>query len=100
MRTLTLVSSAADVTYNTASFPHLLSTLVSLLKPSETVQLRGGGRGPRLLMAYKQRDEAERELWAMLKAEGIAMTLVDVIQGSEEDGAVEIWVGGASPVSS
>lgn len=54
-----------------------------------------------MLMAYKQRDEAERELWAMLKAEGLAMTLVDVIQGSEEDGAVEIWVGGAeSPVSS
>lgn len=51
---------------------------------------------PPLLLAYKQRDEAERELWAMLKQQGIELTLVDKIAGAEEDGAVEIWVGKAS----
>jgi hypothetical protein len=54
------------------------------------------GKRPPLLLAYKQRDEAERELWDMLKAEGVEMELVDKIRGAEEDGLVEIWIGSAS----
>ena len=54
------------------------------------------GKRPPLLLAYKQRDEAERELWGMLESEGVEMKLVDKVKGAEEDGQVEIWVGRAS----
>lgn len=74
--------SAADVTYNTASFPALVKTLKNLLVP-----------GPPLLLAYKQRDEGEKDLWRLLKAEGVFMDLIDNIPGSEDYGEVEIWVG-------
>ena len=76
------------MTYNTASFPPLLSTLTSLLKPKD-------GARPTLLLAYKQRDAAERDLWGQLEAEGIKLEQVDTIQGSEEEGVVEIWLGRA-----
>lgn len=76
---------AADVTYNTASFPALVGTLERLL----------GVKGhPPLLLAYKQRDEAERELWEMLKERKICSVLVDRVQGAEEEGETEIWVCG------
>lgn len=81
--------SAADVTYNTSSFPSLVRTLRDLLKPLT-------GQRPPFLLAYKQRDEAERDLWDMLKAEDIQLHLVDTIVGAEEEGGVEIWVGKAS----
>ncbi|WVQ74544.1 hypothetical protein IAR50_004145 [Cryptococcus sp. DSM 104548] len=80
---------AADVTYNTDSFPALLSTLTSLLLPLKD------GRHPLLVLAYKQRDLAERGLWEMLKKKGIGMVLIDKVQGAEEGyGETEIWVGG------
>ncbi|CAK9782803.1 hypothetical protein CC85DRAFT_247547 [Cutaneotrichosporon oleaginosum] len=79
---------AADVTYNTASFPALVDTLERLLK----AQVDAGP--PRLLLAYKQRDEGERELWTMLKDRGIGTVLVDTLQGAEDRGEIEIWVGG------
>jgi hypothetical protein len=79
---------AADVTYNTASFPALVATLERLLK----AKVEGGA--PRLLLAYKQRDPGERELWTMLKDRGIGTVLVDTVQGAEERGEIEIWVGG------
>ena len=53
------------------------------------------GERPPLLLAYKQREEAERDLWALLSGQGIKLELVDKIAGAEEDGAVEIWVGQA-----
>lgn len=81
---------AADVTYNTASFPSLVKTLCALIRPE-------GGARPPFLLAYKQRDEAERDLWKMLAEEGIELELVDKIPGAEEEGAVEIWVGTCSP---
>ena len=84
-----LIDSAADVTYNTASFPSLLSTLRALLRPAS-------GSRPTFLLAYKQRDLAERNLWDLLRAEGIALEKVDDIKGSSEDGWVEVWVGHAS----
>ncbi|KAL7419734.1 hypothetical protein Q5752_005650 [Cryptotrichosporon argae] len=78
---------AADVTYNTASFPALVSTLDGLLTPHK------GKRPPRLLLAYKQRDAAERDLWGLLEAKGIRMELVDTVGGAGDEGPVEIWVG-------
>ena len=53
------------------------------------------GRRPPLLLAYKQREEAERELWDLLRGNGITLELVDKVGGAEEEGAVEIWVGQA-----
>lgn len=53
------------------------------------------GERPPLLLAYKQREEAERELWGLLQDHGIKLELVDKISGAEEEGAVEIWVGQA-----
>jgi hypothetical protein len=80
--------SAADVTYNTASFPALVSTLTSLLKPER-------GERPEFLLAYKQRDAAERDLWGLLDAQGIKLERIDTIQGSSADGAVELWLARA-----
>jgi len=77
---------AADVTYNTASFPSLVHTLTNLLHPTS-------GERPYLLLAYKQRDPAERELWGMLAERGVGMELVDEVRGAEEEGRVEIWIG-------
>ena len=86
---------AADVTYNTASFPSLISTLTAVLKPSAPTV-----RSPSLLLAYKERDPAERALWELLEAEGISMEKVEEIVGADAEGAVEIWVGKASDVRS
>ena len=80
--------SAADVTYNTASFPCLISTVHSLLDPPSAQADK-----PLLLLAYKQRDLAERELWGSLMEMGVRMKMVDQVRGSEEEGKVEIWVG-------
>ncbi|WVR03901.1 hypothetical protein IAU60_000900 [Kwoniella sp. DSM 27419] len=79
---------AADVTYNTSAFPSLLSTLTALLRPDERIT-------PRLILAYKQRDPAERDLWDMLRDKGIGMVMVDVVKGAEEEGHTEIWLGEA-----
>ncbi|GHJ84341.1 hypothetical protein NliqN6_0743 [Naganishia liquefaciens] len=82
---------AADVTYNTASFPSLVNTLVGLLQPDAE------GHAPMLLLAYKERDPSERELWDMVRARGLTLELVDTITGHEEEGmtgATEIWIGG------
>lgn len=88
---LLLVRSAADVTYNTASFPALINTLSALLNPST-------GPAPFLLLAYKERDPSERELWHMAETRGIWWEMVDVIKGHEAEGAgagaTEIWVAG------
>jgi len=59
--------------------------------------LSATGQRPPLLLAYKQRDEAERELWVMLQKEGITLERVDEISGAESEGFVEIWEGIASP---
>lgn len=79
---------AADVTYNTASFPSLITTLSSLLDPPHT-----SAKTPMLLLAYKQRDPAERSLWSLLEEKGVELQMVDGVRGSEEDGKVEVWIG-------
>ena len=84
------------MTYNTSSFPSLLKTLIALLNPDHIPQTtrNDSSRKPLLLLAYKERDPAERELWGMLAAKGVEMVLVDTVQGAEGDrGETEIWVG-------
>lgn len=47
-----------------------------------------------ILLAYKERDPGERELWKMFKEKGVGFVLVDKVRGAENEGQVEIWVGG------
>lgn len=76
------------MTYNTASFPSLVRTLKSLLQPS-SIPAR-----PKLLLAYKQRDPGERDLWDMLEKEGVKMALAEELVGAQEgEGLVELWIG-------
>ncbi|KZW01321.1 hypothetical protein EXIGLDRAFT_638368 [Exidia glandulosa HHB12029] len=71
----------ADVTYNTAAFPSLISTLERLAPPH-------------VLMGYKERDPAERELWRLLEESQLRMKLVRVGEVGGAGGApVEVWVG-------
>jgi hypothetical protein len=65
----------------------LVRTLSALLR-------RASGSAPNvpLLLAYKERDAGERELWGMLQAVGISAVLVDRVQGAEDVGETEIWV--------
>ena len=112
----------ADVTYNTSSFPALLRTLASLLSLSaphdhgivdnaddhvdngdlrsreqerrdRDYYERGHKGGPLVLLAYKERDPAERQLWDMLTREtGVVLECV-----GKQIGAgglpVEVWLG-------
>lgn len=85
--------SAADVTYNTAAFSALLSTLVALLTPDQT------GSGPLLVLAYKERDAAERELWPMMQQKGIWTVKIGAILGADTGtGETEIWIAGMAPL--
>ena len=84
----------ADVAYNTSSFPALLSTLASLLALSDhDGNAAAGARESLVLLAYKERDPGERQLWDMMMADvGVALEQV----GSEAGAGgppVEIWMG-------
>lgn len=90
------------MTYNTASFPYLIQTLSALLQPAPTDSDSTTTQRPLLLLAYKERDPSERELWQMAHESGIWMDKVDVVAGHEvplgrEEGATEIWIGGVGP---
>ncbi|KAL1710852.1 hypothetical protein EV121DRAFT_285277 [Schizophyllum commune] len=88
----------ADVTYNTDSFPELVSTMKSLiaLSPASTPP-------PMFLLGYKQRHPDERVLWDMAEKQagvhfvkvaerrGYARPAEDVTGRGE--GPVEIWIG-------
>jgi hypothetical protein len=109
----------ADVTYNTTSFPALLRTLASLLSLSATAHHQGGddgvagdeadhdedpgslkrergvrgGHDPLVLLAYKERDPAERQLWEMMTREtGVVLGCVGK-QAGAGGLPVEIWLG-------
>ncbi|KAH9962670.1 putative methyltransferase-domain-containing protein [Russula dissimulans] len=79
----------ADVTYNTSSFPALLRTLASLLELNTP---RARAR-PLVLLAYKERDPAERQLWDMMARDtGVVLECV----GKQAGGGglpVEVWLG-------
>lgn len=82
-------TSAADVTYNTASFPCLLKTLQRLFDPPTP-----SGKQPLLLLAYKQRHPSERTLWTMLSDQaGIEMIKFAEIPGHEQELDVDVEVG-------
>ncbi|KAF7308808.1 Rhomboid domain-containing protein [Mycena kentingensis (nom. inval.)] len=72
----------ADVTYNTASFPALVRTIKSLVNLGETP--------PKVVMGYKERDAAERELWPMLLEIGVELKRVGEVEGSGGT-PIEIW---------
>ena len=109
----------AVVTYNTSSFPALLQTLASLLAlstknshgssfaeldahphPDDPGASRGhddeeerGHGEPLVLLAFKERDPAERQFWDMMTREtGVVLECV-----GKQPGAgglpVEIWLG-------
>jgi protein N-lysine methyltransferase METTL21D len=104
----------ADVTYNTSSFPALLRTLVSLLALSTSHHDRvdyitnnagdnpggarerddrGRGHDTLVLLAYKERDPAERQLWDMMTREtGVVLECVGK-QAGAGGLPVEIWLG-------
>lgn len=111
----------ADVTYNTSSFPALLRTIASLLALSNYTEpdvasdnagddddgddpgsrrererekaKRGDDGGPLVLLAYKERDPAERQLWDMMVREtGIVLVCVGRLAGAGGL-PVEIWLG-------
>jgi protein N-lysine methyltransferase METTL21D len=94
----------ADVTYNTSSFPALLRTLASLLALSTSRHGRvdditndagddpggererddrGRGHDTLVLLAYKERDPAERQLWDVITREtGVILECVGKQSGA------------------
>jgi protein N-lysine methyltransferase METTL21D len=97
----------ADVTYNTASFPALLRTLASLLALSDHDYSAGRGvheskalgLGPLVLLAYKERDPGERQLWDMMARETGIMLVCVWRQAGAGGFPVEIWVGKKGPTT-
>lgn len=79
----------ADVTYNTASFPALISTLSRLVEFSKS---KRADRRPFILLGYEERDVAERTLWNTVKEVGIDLEQVGVVNGVG-GAAIEIWIG-------
>lgn len=77
------INRMSDVTYNTSSFPSLVQTIAKLIRR---------GNPPVILLGYKERDTAERDLWAMLEAMGLRLEKIGERQGAVEP-AVEIWFG-------
>lgn len=74
----------SDVTYNTSSFPALLRIVSKLMQMGE--------KPPAILLGYKERDIAERDLWTMMEAMGLQLEKVGERRGAVEP-AVEIWFG-------
>jgi len=72
----------ADVTYNTASFPSLVRTLKTLVNLST--------RQPQVVLGYKERDTAERELWNTMTETGLTLKLVGTVAG-HGGSPVEVW---------
>lgn len=84
-------SSMADVTYNTSSFPSLINTLSKLVSIRSS-NVESDSRSPLILLAYKERDPAERSLWDMAREVGIIFEKVGERCGAGGD-PVEIWIG-------
>lgn len=96
-RSRILTRSMADVTYNTASFPSLISTLKQLYSnspssshPSDT----GTYRHPAVLLAYKERHPSEREFFELVQEVlGVGVKFVYVGSENGAGGApVEIYL--------
>jgi protein N-lysine methyltransferase METTL21D len=74
----------ADVTYNTSSFPALITTLESLI--------RLGTKPPLVILGYKERDPEERTLWDLAKRIGLRFEKVGERAGCG-GASVEVWLG-------
>lgn len=75
----------ADVAYNTDSFSALVKVLSGL-------QSLDASKRPSFLLGYKERDEAERTLWALTEAVGIKFVRIGSVPGHVSgDSPVEIW---------
>lgn len=99
----------ADVTYNPSSFPSLVRTLAALLLTPRSASKKP----PLLLLGYKQRDPAERTLWALVKdaVPGLEWVRIGARNGAsapggkknayepEGRGPVEVWLGRITPTS-
>lgn len=92
----------ADVTYNTDIFPALLRTLHALLQiprvdtaanESESTSAPSLRTSPLVVLAYKERDPGERNLFMQARKLGIVFELVDNIPGAGGM-PVEIYIGG------
>ena len=75
------LKSAADVAYNTSSFPMLLSTLDTLFKVNSSAKF---------ILGYKYRDYGEAEFWELLKNINLNARLIESTMG-EQGSATEIW---------
>lgn len=78
----------ADVTYNTASFPSLIRTLNRVVQLSDPCSDK---KPPLVVLAYKERDTAERSLWDLAREIGIAFDRVGERSGAGGN-PVEIWL--------
>lgn len=88
---------AADVTYNTSSFPSLLRTFRRLLRPPRASSGADQGASPEDqsfpigILAYKMRDAAERTLWTMAGDFDLELQLLQTIGAHEERQGIEVW---------
>ncbi|TIC10821.1 hypothetical protein E3Q10_03136 [Wallemia mellicola] len=72
---------AADVAYNTSSFPMLLSTLDTLFQVNSSAKF---------ILGYKYRDYGEADFWELLKNINLNARLIESTMG-EQGSATEIW---------
>ena len=80
------------MTYNTASFPSLLRTLLYLVQ----LNVKCSRSPPVVILGYKERDPDERSLWGMLGSEvGIHLEKVGECEGWPESTPIELWIGQA-----
>ncbi|TFK71378.1 hypothetical protein BDN72DRAFT_765157 [Pluteus cervinus] len=81
----------ADVTYNTDSFPSLIRAIHNLIQlPKSHLPNSIPTKPPIIILGYKERHSAERELWPQIKEIG-----AELVKLGEREGAggphIEIW---------
>lgn len=88
----------ADVTYNTDMFSALLRTLhalVHLHTLSTSSDPVSKGQPPTIVLAYKERDQAERALFVLARGVGVNFELISMIPGAGGN-PIEIYIGTAT----
>jgi hypothetical protein len=88
----------ADVTYNADMFPPLLRTLNALVRPRtlltapDPVSEEKNSSPPIIILAYKERDPAERTLFVLARGIGVNFELISTIPGAGGN-PIEIYIG-------
>lgn len=87
----------ADVTYNTDMFPPLLRTLNALVRlctqATSSSPMSGENSSlPMIILAYKERDPAERTLFDLARVIGVNFDLISTIPGAGGN-PIEIYIG-------